>query len=276
MRRHGGFTLLEVVVALGLFAVGAVAVLFLYSNTVNTARQSKNEMTLALLMRDLREKVQLAALNAFSGSPAESTFHTSNWLLRDPSAEDDPGAPTRLDATTPNSSGTPDTIALNAQVWAEIVKRYDSVGGAGGKWDDNPLYRNFQFRMRTVVPPEVENNQFVDWDGYDIWDSGSKKLLANIHADEVDDNSGEQKRRAPVVVPESARGARAPGTRNDGYFGPPRSSHGVAYDPRGVRRYIKHIKCVIGWDLSKSSDIYSGVHHTFYFTVYNPDARKRP
>jgi type II secretory pathway pseudopilin PulG len=272
--RTRGFTLLEIVFALALFIIGTTAILVLYSNSIKTARQSKDEMALSLLIRDIREKVQLAALNAFGGNPAESTFHTSTWLLRDPAAEDDAGTPAKLDGG--GGPITPDSVALNAQAWPEIMKRYDTIGGAGGKWDDNPLYRNFQFRMRTFIPPEVENNQFVDWDGYDVWDGSNRKLLANIHADEIDDNTLDRKRHTPVSVPEGARGASPSGTRSDGYFGPPRSSHGVAYDPRGVRQYIKHIKCVIGWDLNKSTDIFSGQHHTFYFTVYNPDARKRP
>jgi prepilin-type N-terminal cleavage/methylation domain-containing protein len=270
-----GFTLLEVIVALGIFALGSVAVLMLYFNSLKTAKQGKDEMTLTLLARDIRDKVQLAALNAFKGSPAASTFATSDWLLRDPAAADDPGAPVKLDGG--GGGGTPDSVALNGQAWSEIVKRYDAIGGAGGKWTDNPLYQNFQFRLRTVLPPEVDSNQFVDWDGYDIWDASTRKLLPNIHADEADDNSGEPRRHLPLEVPEAARGADPAGVAHTGSrFGPPRPSHGISLDPRGLRHYIKHLQCVIGWDLGKSGDIFSGQHHTFQFTVYNPDAHKRP
>jgi hypothetical protein len=169
-----------------------------------------------------------------------------------------------------------DATALNAQRWAVVRQAYDDIAGDGGRWNDHPLYAHWQFRMRAVLPSEVESNQYVDWDGYDIWDSGSKRLAPNIFSDEIQGDADTPGARAPVHAPESARATLPPDAVNAGYFGPPRPSHGVVFDARGTRYFVKRIKCVIGWNLADSSDIYSGERHVFYFSVYNPDARKGP
>lgn len=270
-----GFSLLEVIVALGLLAVGATAVLALYIQNLRAARQAKEQIALTLLKRDLRAKTQLAALTAFTGSPPRSIFQESAWLLRDSSAPDDPGAPAALDGgTTPAGSTAQD--ALNGQQWEAVRQRYDEISGPGGAWDANPLYANFQFRMRTVLPPEAENNQFVDWDGYDIWDAGARRLLPNIYSSEIEGEGAvpAKKPAVPAAAPFSSRGTAPPGAAAEGYFGPPRPSHGVVLDPRGFRFHAKRIQCVIGWDLNNSKDIFSGQHETFYFSVYNPGLRR--
>ncbi len=273
--RVRGFSLLEIIVAMAVFAVGALSAISLFGNSMKAAKQAKDENLVSLLEREIRVRCQFAALRAYEGDPPVSTFDRSDWLLRDPVAPDDPGTPVRLDGG--GGGGSTDTEALNAQRWEIVRQRFDDAGGDGGRWDDQPAHANWQFRLRTVLPAEVESNQLVDFDGYDVWDKSTKQLSANIMSDEIGhDPAGTGKPpHSPVKPPASARATPPPGAVNAGYFGPPRTSHGVAFDPRGMRFHLKRIKCVIGWDLNNSRDIYSGVHHTFYFTLYNPDLQKK-
>jgi len=267
-----GFSLFEVVIALAVFAVGIVAVLTLYSSNIRAARQTKAEIALALVRREIRTRTQLAAFNA-ADVHGKSTFANSEWLLRDPAATEDPGDPQPLDGVNPRPP-TPDILALNAQDWNVVKGRFDAVC-PDARWDENAICAGFQFRMRTVLPSEAENTQFTDIDGYDIWDSAAKKLSPNIHSDEVQGQEAPLSGHAPVRPPDASRAKLPAGAVNAGFFGPPRSSHGAVYDPRGMKQYLKRIKCVIGWDLTDRSDIFSGQNDVFYFTVYNPDARKQ-
>ncbi|HYF48785.1 MAG TPA: prepilin-type N-terminal cleavage/methylation domain-containing protein [Planctomycetota bacterium] len=266
-----GFSLFEVVIALAVFALGVVAVLTLYNNNVRSARQTKEEIALALVRREIQTRMQLAALSAIDAQ-GDSTFAGSDWLLRDISVPDDPGDPEPLDGPNPNPPA-PDSIALNLQNWNAVKARFDALGSP---WDENAAFAGFQFRMRTVWPAEVESHQFMDIDGYDVWDGTTGKLSANIYSDDVQGLDTALPAKMPLDPPAAARATRPPTAKNDGYFGPPRPSHGAVYDPRGMKHYLKRIKCVIGWDMAKSSDIFSGQKDIFYFTIYNPDARKDP
>jgi hypothetical protein len=253
-------------------AFGVIAVMTIYASTIRTARQTKEEIALTLIQREIRTRTQLATLQAVDANGL-STFALSTWMLRDATIPDNAGEPTPLDApaSTPADS---DLIALNGQNWTAIKSRFDEISPAA-TWDKQSLFSGFQFRMRTVWPSEVENNQFTDFDGYDVWDNATKKLSPNIYNDEIQNgNDALKSEHTPVQPPATARATPPKDAKNEGYFGPSRPSHGARYDPRGLRHYLKRVKCVIGWDLSKSSDIYSGQYVVFYFSVYNPDARK--
>ncbi|MCZ7643798.1 MAG: prepilin-type N-terminal cleavage/methylation domain-containing protein [Planctomycetota bacterium] len=240
-----GFSLLEVLMALALLVFGSVAVLSLFMNNLKTTRQAKEEVVLALLANEIQTRCQLAAHFAYDDAdPSRGTFDGSAWLPRDPAAPDDPGAP------LPGAPGTPERDAFNAQDWKIVKAAYDALAPESQAWDDAPIRAGYQFRLRTVVPPQRENDQFVDWDGYGWIEE------AETGAD--------------------LDGDGAPGAAEAGrQFGEPVPSHGVYYDPRGLRFYLKQLECVIGWDLQNPRDIFSGQYHVFQFTVYNPDARKR-
>src|SRR5687767_8738918 len=113
--RGRAFSLLEVIVALGVLAIGATAALLLYNSNIRTARQTKDEIILSLLVRDIRAKTQLAAYTAWSDLPLQSTFDGSEWLLRDNTAPDDPGSPVLLDGG--GGTVSTDQQALNGQSW---------------------------------------------------------------------------------------------------------------------------------------------------------------
>jgi len=273
-RPRTGFTLIEVLVALGILALGTVAIVSLHLNNLRTARQTKDELTLALLMQELRTRTQLLAYTAANATG--STFESSSWLLHDdatPDTSDEP--PEALDALGYDDSAR--RRAFNEQAWSAIKAKFDALSAPGSTWDKHPLYGTWQFRMRTRSAAEAENNQFVDWDGYDIWDSQQRLHRPNIHDDEVlTGEASTDPAHRPLEIPKANRAAPPAGATNEGYFGPPRSSHGVVFDPRGLRQFAKRVECVIGWDLADSKDIFSGQYHVFVFTVYNPDARKRP
>lgn len=244
-RARAGFSLLEVLLALAILTFGSVAVLVLFMNSLRTIRQAQEESILALLEQDLKGKCQLSAYFAFdAANPRRGTFDGSVWLPRDPAAPDDPGAPPWEPDSEP-----PRVDAYLNQDWTVVRAAYDALAGEGLTWSQNPLYVGYQYRLRTVLPAWRESNQLVDFDGYG-W-IGEDETDADLDGD---GRTGEA------------------GTGRD--FGPPRPSHGVVYDPRGLRFYLKHLECVVGWDLQDPRDIFSGQYHVFRFTVYNPDARK--
>jgi hypothetical protein len=241
-----GFSLVEILFALSLFLFGVLAATALVMHNLKTTRSAKNNAVLAYLKAEIPARCQVAAWLAFEATsplrPQPSTFQTSAWLPLDPAVVDDPGGMDR--------EGTPAAEVFDRQAWGEVKARFDRLGGPEGAWDAQPMLQGFQFRLRTVTPSAEEAAQFTDWDGYG--EIGESEADADLDGDGAL-NSEEVKRD----------------------FGAPRPSHGVYFDPRGLHRYLKHLECVVGWDLEDPSRIQSGQWETFRFSVYNPDLRKR-
>lgn len=317
-RRRGGFTLLEVVIALGLLAFGSVSIIGLYMNNARDAIKARDEVILAVLMNDIRTKCRLAAYFAFEPadpsiypSGFKSTFDREDWLPRgkraDGSAAPDVYAVRKItrkgEAAAWLPSGavpTTDEVAFNEQLWEHpadasaydgngvlkssvhyedlkgVKARYDFLAGDPAHyWDANPIYQGFQFRLRTVLPPEWENNQYVDWDGYGY-------IKENEIGFDLDGNGKIDNYAKPFYDHNHP---------NDAADGTPfaRPSHGVVYDPRGMRFYVKRIKCIIGYRLAdpkttrpapsapgdKKRGIYSGSYHIFTFSINNPNTWKK-
>jgi hypothetical protein len=165
---------------------------------------------------------------------------------------------------------------INYEDLKGVKARYNFLAGEKAhSWDENPMYTRFQFRLRTVLPPAWENNQYVDWDGY-----------GRIREDEIGhDLNGDGD------ITDFAQSFYSHKHSDQADYGIPfaRPSHGVVYDPRGMRFYMKRIKCLIGYRLNDPKTtlpkpvtnadpkrgIYSGSRHEFTFSVYNPDVRKK-
>lgn len=238
-----GFTLIEVLIALGLFAIGASALLSLFAKNLATAELAREEIILAMITKDVTAKNQLAAFTA--GTAGLKTFGdavqfspVNQWLV---GVEPD----TLLDDVTLSPLSYNKVVAVDpANPTAAEKPRL---------WENIHMYRNFNFAIEVLGRNILEDNQYVDWDGYGI-----------IREDQI------------------GQDLNADGDTDDSFdFGNPAPSHSVEYDSTQMRYYIKRIKMTIIWkwrdptNYATGADWFKGSRREiFYFPLYNPDLKK--
>ena len=76
-----GFTLVEVLLALGLFAIGSSALIALFLRNLYSAKLAREEVVLALISKDVATKNQLAAFTANSAAGREFTYQNTANLI---------------------------------------------------------------------------------------------------------------------------------------------------------------------------------------------------
>ncbi|MCX7806005.1 MAG: prepilin-type N-terminal cleavage/methylation domain-containing protein [Planctomycetota bacterium] len=251
-----GFTLLEVLIALGIFVFGAVAVTGLYIGNANSVQLAKEEVIVALIQRDLYAKNQFRAY--YAGRLGHEPFVQGGVLsLKRP--PDDPEEPK-----------TPEWVI-------RCVADYNKMmSGTKREWGDIDAYHGFYFFCWEVSSPRIEDNQFVDWNGY-----------GEIAARELD---------SPWFG-QAAGGGEDPGNATIN-CGDPAPSHNVKYDSERMRWYQKRLRAFIFWDLTKIDPGWGNLNEItdgekqktiikqikdgrmaryveFDFGIYNPDLRKR-
>lgn len=238
-----GFTLIEILIALGLFAIGSAALLALFIQNLNTAKLAREEIILAMMYKDIATKNQLAAFTANSRYgrkfPAPDDMAGADpWLVGHPTDMDE--SIRRYDSTVAKDPSNP-TPEEKKRLWANIH-----------------MYRSFTFTLENITSliRAEENYQFTDWDGYGI-----------IYEREIG-----------VDIGSPTGGGPDGNVTDDGWFdfGDPAPSHGVEYDSDGMRYYIKRLKLIIGWELRDRTpgNIKSGKWEKFYFSLFNPDLAK--
>lgn len=233
---RGGFTLIEILIALGLFAIGASALMALYLQNLNTAKLAREEIILAMLFKDIATKNQLSA---YTGNKRFGrAFCPEDWCCDSP--------PCR----TGWEIGHPSDPKQSIEAYNRMVAKDPQNPEPEEKlrlWQNVHMYRGFNFVMDYVYPPKIENDQFVDWDGYGI--INEKDVGVDITGDgKVEDI--------------------------DVDFGPPSPSHGVEYDARKMSNYTRRFKLTIFWELRDPKNFKSGKWEEFYFSVFNPDLAK--
>ena len=79
-----GFTLIEILIALGLFTIGSAALMSLYIKNLNTAKLAREEIILAMVNKDVTAKNQISAFTAkAAGIPGDFAyaFGVDQWLV---------------------------------------------------------------------------------------------------------------------------------------------------------------------------------------------------
>ena len=137
-----GFTLIEVLFALGILALGGSSLIALFAHNLREAKRAREEIVMNVIQRDITVRNQLAA---FAATANALRFYEdlAAWIISD-------------------------TNAYNKT--AETVER---------QWENIPAYRGYYFWVdaleRSSAPWSEDaqtkglamyDNQFVDWDGY--------------------------------------------------------------------------------------------------------------
>ena len=270
VRRPSGFTLIEIILALGIFALGIVYVFALFDQATRTTEKARQQVIVSILYQDVKSKQQSAAVMAVSGgvdtfqertngwstdgSPVGMHGYGGNWLLTR-SAYDDL---------------TPDVDNYNNTDWTPTPD-----GTRDFRYQDVAIYYGFMFNIESADMTEKEANQFVDFDGYIATDMDGFPV-AGITEDEANydfDGDGiiDDKANLDFGEAEPTVGAE------------------VTFLPEGMRHYMHRFKCVIAFDYEMRDDgsdppgmfssneylqVSSCQHAVFYFDVYNPDTDK--
>lgn len=292
-----GFTLVEVLIALALFAMGASALMGLYLKNLHSAKLARTEIILALIQKDVASKNQLAAFQSdlpaprytfaqdFAKPEPDQNFNRDQWLVGHDGSDSSGNIPdpdivnpeesidhyNRLVA--PYDSAPPPGKTINELLAITSIKHPlfngldDEIEAQWHRlWEHIIMYRGFTYILRKFESTDAdnkENNQFVDWDGYG-W------LIEEEYGVSFNDDNDDGKIDGDDD------------TDDRWNLGKPSPSHGVAFDPKGLRYYYKRLKIIVGWDLANGKkfdarefpDPRSGKYDVFYFSVYNPDLHK--
>mgnify|MGYP001013410483 CR=1 FL=1 len=286
--RRAGFTLIEVMIAMGIFLAAMLAVSGLYFANLKLARMAQDEIVLSMIQRDVMAR-NLVVANARAGEErlyvrnnpgsVPSSFTTPFTMFGDP-ADADPGVLTKGWGVRNVASWE----ASSGLHWGISTPAADT---------DVPLYNGFYFSVVPVsrhfpsggAPPvagdwgavgntpglALEDCQFTDFDGYGWVDM---------------DGDG---------IPETDRGtpAPSPGPLMDASLadcGYAASPFKLYYNSNNMSRYFMKLRVRVMWNVRDEADIlltdaelktrednkervYS--HTEYYFSVFNPDVVKR-
>jgi len=224
---RGGFTLIEVLVALGIFLMAILTILGLFFQSIKTAIVAREEIIIAIIQRDVSTRNQVAAAR----QAADMRAWCEAAANRTPAAYGAGIGATFMtygdpDDTDPDGAGPQDVLALgwgvrNPEAYNALVA---GGAGTGREWpieadleagdqsmaDIVSLYRGFIFTVSEVIRDEtnmsapgipgaanstpgivIEDNQFTDMDGYGSHDTTGDGELDRDFLPAVDmDNDG--------------------------------------------------------------------------------------
>ena len=162
-----GFTLIEVLFALGILALGGSSLIALFAHNLREAKRAREEIVMNVIQRDVTVRNQLAA---YAATTSGLRFYEdlSKWIISDETAYDN-------------------TVDAAERKWKMIPAYYgyhfwvDAFERGGAPWsDDAQTHGLFMY-----------DNQFVDWDGYGWVD------LNNNGKSDVGETFGEGAEGAP-------------------------------------------------------------------------------
>jgi prepilin-type N-terminal cleavage/methylation domain-containing protein len=267
-RRRAGFTVLEVIIALMVFSMGAGAVITAVWRARHIAQQSAEEIIISFIEKEIRARNQIKAYAAgrmFAGDPDPA----QSW---------------------------PQWGVYNREQYDNMI----ASGTALPTWDQNLLISGFDFfveditgqtgddvsgapGIRTAAQARVKEDwQYVDFDGYGVVDEREigrkveKTDPNNLKANVPLDPNGKIEPGYTSVGGKTITNKDSPGT-------------GLKYDSTKMRHYQKVLRLTIGWDFRqvRPADptygnaqamrdyLTSGKYSEMVFTIFNPDTVKR-
>ncbi|MBN1809492.1 MAG: type II secretion system protein [Planctomycetes bacterium] len=151
----GGFTLIEVLFALGILALGGASLIALFTHNLREAKRAREEIIINIIQRDVSIRNQLAAYAA----PASGwDFYTNRdqWVIDDITA---------YDQMAQDDSRKWENIPAyrGYYFWVDV----DDAERGGAPWSDDPNTHGFY----------LYDTQFVDWDGYGWIDLNNDGVL---------------------------------------------------------------------------------------------------
>ncbi|MGH7144351.1 MAG: type IV pilus modification PilV family protein [Planctomycetota bacterium] len=289
-RRRFGFTILEIVISLGILATGLAAVMAMFVHNARLAEMAREQVIQAILFGDLKSKQQMAALTQVDAG-GHDTFDTNNWGLISPPATDNwPASKAKYDALV--DAADPQYQYDNISTYAGFIFRVEQFKFVDEGQAKSPVFDKWR-------------NQFTDWDGYEPSDSswgldasgnedptkylGEQNVRLITEADINQDVNGDgvidsDTPVGPAAVPAGPAGHYT--LLGGGFrFGPAYPSNDLTFDPDGMRHYWKKLKCTLAWHLSMldqptqdqiflNNQLSLARYRVFDFTIYNPDTNK--
>jgi len=234
---RGGFTLIEVLFALGILALGGSSLIALFVHNLREAKRAREEIVINVIQRDVTVRNQLAA---FAASAAGKNFwvDVNDWIVKD-------------------------------------IDNYNltvALGDDQRRWENIPAYTGYFFFVdpfeRQGAPWSnhaatmglvLYDNQFVDWDGY-----GWIDLNNNNQFDDGEDFGDPEPSHK---IKYDSRGMRNYMMRMRGIIAwDTKVKVATLASPTGVSQDDLKNRILNGDAIAK--------YHVFYFTVYNPDTQK--
>jgi prepilin-type N-terminal cleavage/methylation domain-containing protein len=268
--RPAGFTLIEIILALGIFALGIVYVFALFDQATRTTEKARQQVIVSILYQDIKSKQQAAAVMAVAGGV--DTFHERNngWSTD--------GSPVGMHGYGGNwlltrgayDDLTPDVDEYNNDDWS-----LGSDGKRDFRYQDVAIYYGFMFNIESADMTPKEADQFVDFDGYIATDKDGYPIAGITEEEANYDFDGDG------IIDDKANYD----------FGEPAPTAGaeVTFLPAGMRHYMHRFKCIIAFDYEMRDDgadppgmfssneflqVTNCQHAIFYFDIYNPDTDK--
>ncbi|HOX06693.1 MAG TPA: prepilin-type N-terminal cleavage/methylation domain-containing protein [Planctomycetota bacterium] len=286
--RRRGFTLIEVMIAMGIFLAAMLAIAGLYFQNLRLARMAQDEIILSMIQRDVMSR-NLVVATVRAGE--ERGYVRSN-VGSVPSA-----APVQFTVAGFGQELDTNPGVMTKGWGVRNVESWEAVSGlVWGRSNpatihDVPLYTGYCFSVRPMTRHFLNNGkvsdwaavgntpglaledcQFTDWDGYGLVDM---------------DGDGE---------PETDRGNPAPSpgplidsALADTTYGA--SPYRLFYNSNNMSRYVMKLRVRVMWnykdedyvkslsdtDLKAEEDAGRRVcsHTSYYFSVFNPDVVKR-
>ena len=232
---RGGFTLIEVLFALGILALGGSSLIALFAHNLREAKRAREEIMMNVIQRDITVRNQLAA---FTATTSGKRFYEdlATWIVSDVNAYNN-------------------TVQATERRWENIpaYKGYyfwvDPFERSGAPWSDDPKTHGLF----------LHDNQFVDWDGYGWIDGagGLTSLDGKLNPGEIFGEGATGTPKPSHRIYYDSRGMRNYMMRMRGI---------VAWDLRISDVATVKDKILNGERIAK--------YHFFYFTIYDPDTRK--
>jgi prepilin-type N-terminal cleavage/methylation domain-containing protein len=288
--RAKGFTLIEVLIALGIFLGAMLAILGIYFQNLRLARMAREEIIVSMIQRDIMARNQVVA-SARAGH--ERSFRRGVASLTPPSF-DEYGSPRDGTVNATLGSETTDPLKVFQVGWGvrNVVTWERSSGLHWGRSvpageSDVPLYENFYFIAHPVwrypkqmgglyypwirdenfepsdegewtpggitgphVGIALEDSQFTDWDGYGMVDMDR-------------DGYPETDRGDPSPSPgpihgmpgSPQRSSWCPGGFDDSkYQGNP---YRIFYNSDKMCHYFMRLRVRIMWQVKDEEDVYN-------------------
>jgi len=288
MNGKRGFTLIEVMIALGIFLGALLAIMGLYFQNLRLARMAREEIILAMIQRDIMARNLVVA----AARAGQERLWRRGLIAN---------APTFAQFGVPSDTNPATVLTLgwgirNLESWQVSSALHWGTSSPAAD-TDVPLYTGFYFTVVPVVrdfPTKtaadwaavgltpglaLEDSQFTDSDGYSF---------ANSRASWLDlDGDG---------IPETDRGLPRPsaGPMLKADLSPANverdSPFRFLYNCNNMANYIQKLRVRVMWnirseddlllsdiDVKKSEDAGQRIfnHTEYYFSVFNPDVVKR-
>ena len=308
-----GFTLIEVLIALGIFLGSMMAILGLYFHNLHLARMAREEIILSMIQRDIMARNAVVASaragheRLFTRDPSSVSTPPSFDLYGSP-ADGTPYGIGAGETTDPAQAFVVGWGIRNVVTWEKVsglhwgrwtedqalAAGYANVDQAQSDAPEVPYYDNFYYTVRPVLRDVPDANPTADY-----WDPGGPSSTPGLSLQDSQFTDWDGYNLADMDrngYPETDLGLPYPSpgplltsdlSSTTTYDNSPMR---IFYNSNKMRRYFLRLKVRVIWRVRNEEDVFMSDsaldaeeaagrrvfnHTTYYFSVFNPDIVRR-